>query len=199
MQEQLGMLKPTVVEEPIMSESVTPPALLPGRTISLAENIGGSGGQTREEKKGNYNNKATKSADTQMQGSSTAEDKAAKIERLKSGFQICKPQGTFMWPNMGLSPQAVANLDEHTVVPTPSSASSSTSKSQTQHLPLPSSPVKPLAERRPVSTATLTHVTAGPFSPHLSPPLGTPRSTITITNTKNNSSINLNEAPLTLE
>ncbi|KAG6390629.1 hypothetical protein SASPL_148367 [Salvia splendens] len=27
------------------------------------------------------------------------EEKAAKIERLKSGFRICKPQGTFLWPN----------------------------------------------------------------------------------------------------
>ncbi|KAJ1442464.1 hypothetical protein SESBI_00824 [Sesbania bispinosa] len=198
MEDQLGMLKPTIVEEPIMSESVTPPTLLAGPTL-LTENIGE---ERRNEKKGNKS-KATKSADTQMQESKTTEDKAAKIQRLKSGFQICKPQGTFIWPHMGVSPQVVANLDEHTVVPTPSSASSSTtlaqlvSKPQTEYLPLPtpnpSSPVKPLAERRPVSTATLTHVT-GPFSPPLSPPLGTPRSKIT--NTKNASSINLNEAPL---
>ncbi|RDX78798.1 Protein DYAD, partial [Mucuna pruriens] len=203
MEEQLRMLKPTIVEEQIMSESVTPTALFPGPT-SVAENIGG---ETRKEKKSNKN-KATKSADTQMQGNSTAaEDKAAKIERLKSGFQICRPQGTFVWPNIGLSPQVVGNHDDdHTVVPTPPSASSSTtsapkliiSKPQTQHLPLqilthPSSPVKPLAERRPVSTATLTHVT-GPFSPRFSPPLGTPRSKITTTTT-----INLNESPLTLE
>ncbi|XP_027356801.1 protein DYAD [Abrus precatorius] len=204
MEEQLGMLKP-IVEEPIMSESVKPPALLSGPT-SVAENIGG---ETRKEKKANKN-KATKSVDTQMQENSTAEDKAAKIERLKSGFQICKPQGTFVWPNIGVSPNFVANLEDHSVVPTPSSASSSTteapklvSKPQTdQHLPLPtpnpSSPVKPLAERRPVSTATLTHVT-GPFSPRLSPPLGTPRSKVTSTVIKNASSINLNEAPLTPE
>ncbi|XP_039045338.1 protein DYAD-like [Hibiscus syriacus] len=34
----------------------------------------------------------------------TREEKAAaKNERLKSGFRICKPQGTFLWPNMGPS------------------------------------------------------------------------------------------------
>ncbi|BAT89717.1 hypothetical protein LR48_Vigan08g062800 [Vigna angularis] len=199
MEEKLRMLKPTMVEEQIMSESETPQAFSPGPT---SVNIGG---ETRKEKK-SYKNKATNSADTQMQkNNSAAENKTAKIERLKSGFQICKPQGTFVWPNIGLSPHVVANHDDQTVVPTPPSASSSTTsapklifKPQPQHLPLqvltrPSSPVKPLAERRPVSTATLTHVT-GPFSPHLSPPSGTPLSKITTTIT-----INLNEAPLTLD
>ncbi|XP_028201918.1 protein DYAD-like [Glycine soja] len=189
MEEQLKMLKPTTVEEQTVPELATPPALLPGPT-SVVENIGG---ETRKEKKSRNKNKATKSADdTQMQESNTtaAEDKAAKIKRLKSGFQICNPKGTFAWPNMGLSPQVVVSNDgndDHTVVPTtPSVSSSSTSAPklsisipQTQPLPLqilhlPSSPVKPLAERRPVSTATLTHVT-GPFSPSGS----TPRSKIT--------------------
>lgn len=185
MQEQLGMLKPTVVEEQIMSESLTPLALLSGPTISLTENIGE---ETTEVKKGN-NDKETKSA---------------KIDRLKSSFQICKPKGTFKWPNMSLSPHVVANLDEHTVVPTPTSASSFTtsvpklvSKSHTLPLfiPSPSFPVKPLAERRPMSTATLANVT-GPFSPHHSPPLKSPKSTFTTTSTNNASSINLNESPL---
>ncbi|KAK7342930.1 hypothetical protein VNO80_25888 [Phaseolus coccineus] len=198
MEEKLKMLKPTMVEEQIMSESETPQAFFPGPTINI-------GGETRKEKK-SYKNKATNSADTQMQkNNSAAKDKTAKIERLKSGFQICKPQGTFVWPNIGMSPHVLANHDDHTVVPTPPSASSSTTscpklifKPQPQHLPLqilthPSSPVKPVAERRPVSTATLTHVT-GPFSPRLSPPSGTPMSKITTTIT-----INLNEAPLTLE
>nr|KYP56530.1 Protein DYAD [Cajanus cajan] len=190
MEEQLRMLKPSILEEQIMSESVTPTAFLPGPT-SVAENFGGD---TRKEKKSNKSKAATKS---QMQEISTAEDKAAKIERLKSGFQICKPHGTFVWPNIGLSP---LNYDDHTVVPTPTSASSSTtsapkliSKPQIQHLslpsPNPSSPVKPLAERRPVSTATLSHVT-GPFSPRLPPPLSKIITTFTI---------NLNETPFTLE
>ncbi|KAL3005588.1 hypothetical protein AAZX31_08G228600 [Glycine max] len=196
MEGQLKMLKPTTVEEQTVSEWETPPALLPGPITSEAENIGG---ETRKEKKIN-NNKETKSAEeTQMQ-----EDKEAKIKRLKSGFQICKSQGTFVWPNIGLSPQVVTTHDDddHTVVPTPPSASSSTTSArkltistpQTQPLPLqslthPSSPVKPLAERRPVSTATLTHVT-GQFSPSGS----TPRSKITTPTI----TINLNETPLTL-
>lgn len=40
-----------------------------------------------------------------------AEEKAAKLQKLKSGFRICKPQGTFLWPNMapnnGSSPVVV--------------------------------------------------------------------------------------------
>ncbi|THG18922.1 hypothetical protein TEA_007251 [Camellia sinensis var. sinensis] len=47
----------------------------------------------------------TKGADNQSQTSTAvertaAEEKAVKIQRLKSGFRICKPQGTFLWPNM---------------------------------------------------------------------------------------------------
>jgi len=29
-----------------------------------------------------------------------AEGKAAKIQRLKSGFRLCKPQRSFLWLNM---------------------------------------------------------------------------------------------------
>lgn len=79
------------------------------------------------------------------------EDKATKIRRLKSGFRICKPQGTFLWPNMAMSP--------HSVVPTPPSASSTTAAprlSLSPNGPHPSSPVKPLA-RRPVSTTTISN------------------------------------------
>lgn len=191
------MLKPTVVvESPIMSESVTPQALLPGPKSSLGENIGE---ETKVEKEKSNDNKATKSEDTQMLGNTAAEDKAAKIERLKSGFIICKPQGTFMWPDIALSPHVVTNLEENTVVPiqipTPSSASSSTTSATKSQLlpPNPSSPVKPQAERRPVSTATLSTIVTGPFSPHLSQPIGTPSSTTTATSTKNGSSISLNE------
>ncbi|GAU44015.1 hypothetical protein TSUD_349470, partial [Trifolium subterraneum] len=193
MQNQLGKLK-----EPIMSESLTPQTLL---LSSMTENIVE---KTREKEKWN-NDKEPKSAETQMLGSRAVEDRAAKIRRLKSGFQICKPIGTFKWPNMSMSPHVVANLDEHTMVLTPGSDSSSTTsppklifKSQTPNLPLslscPSSHVKPQAERRAVSTATLAHVT-GP----LSPPLETPKSTNTTTITKSSSCINLNETPLDQE
>lgn len=92
------------------------------------------------------------------------EDKAAKIRRLKSGFRICKPQGTFLWPNMAMSPHSVMQqlqADDPLVVPTPPSASSSTaaprliSVSPSSIGPHPTSPVKPLA-RRPLSTTTTT-------------------------------------------
>jgi len=46
------------------------------------------GGETRKEKK-SYKNKATNSADTQMQkNNSAAKIQTTKIERLKSSFQI---------------------------------------------------------------------------------------------------------------
>ncbi|PIN07034.1 hypothetical protein CDL12_20403 [Handroanthus impetiginosus] len=95
---------------------------------------------------------------------SAAEEKAAKIQRLKSGFRICKPQGTFLWPNMVkdnnnsssinstssskmMSPQVVVQVE----VPTPPSVSSSTASTPPQ-LPYQSaSLVKPLAEKRPVT------------------------------------------------
>ncbi|CAJ2657820.1 unnamed protein product [Trifolium pratense] len=121
------------LKEPIMSESSTPQTL-----TSTTENIV----EKTTEKKNWNNNKETKSADTQKLGSTAVEDRAAKIERLKSSFRICKPRGTFKWPNMSMSPHVVANLDEHTMVLTPGSASSSTtaplkliSKSQTPNLP----------------------------------------------------------------
>lgn len=118
------------------------------------------------------------------------EDRAAKIERLKSGFQICKPQGTFIWPKMAImSPQDVVQLDDHIGVPTPSSACSSSLPEVSK----PSSFFRPLAERRPISSTTLTHVTMS-VTPFLSPqPSGTPSSQKT--GSHNPPLINLNEAP----
>ncbi|OWM79438.1 hypothetical protein CDL15_Pgr022850 [Punica granatum] len=93
-----------------------------------------------------------------------AEDKAAKIQRLKSGFRICKPQGTFLWPSMAmssLSPHYA--VEDLLVVPTPPSAPSSP-PSHHQLQPSnglvgaaqPTSPVKPLAEKRMLSVAAAT-------------------------------------------
>lgn len=100
-------------------------------------------------------------------GSAAAEEKAAKIQRLKSGFRICKPQGTFLWPNMVkdnnnninsscskiMSPQVVVQVE----VPTPPSVSSSTASAPPQ-LPYNHSPsvVKPLAEKRAVTVTVST-------------------------------------------
>ncbi|XP_022969779.1 protein DYAD-like [Cucurbita maxima] len=97
------------------------------------------------------------------------EDKAAKIRRLKSGFRICKPQGTFLWPNMAMSPHSVMQQvqDDPVVVPTPPSASSTTAAPRLSLSPSPStgphptSPVKPLA-RRPVGTTTISNLTRRP-------------------------------------
>ncbi|KAL7146568.1 hypothetical protein ABFS83_06G050300 [Erythranthe nasuta] len=79
-----------------------------------------------------------------------AEEKAARLQRLKSGFRICKPQGTFLWPNM------VNNG-------TPPSVSSSTASAPPQ-LPFhhhPASLVKPLAEKRAVAV-TVSAASKGP-------------------------------------
>lgn len=95
-----------------------------------------------------------------------AEEKAAKIQRLKSGFRICKPQGTFLWPNMVkdnnsinssstkvMSPQVVVQVE----VPTPPSVSSSTAPQLPYHHHYqPASIVKPLAEKRAVTVTVST-------------------------------------------
>lgn len=107
--------------------------------------------------------------------------KAAKIERLKSGFRICKPQGTFLWPNMASPPQMMAQLDDLLVVPTPPSVSSS--PPLPHYLlppPSPNSPVKPLAQRRAVPVNVSTTVT-GPTT-ETSPSSGRGSNTTTTCN-----------------
>ncbi|XP_028787368.1 protein DYAD-like [Neltuma alba] len=197
MEEQIVMLKSR--EEP-KSKSAIPPTLLPTPTKVLVavENWG----ETKEQE-GHKNSeiKATAgeverpSEDIQRIAESrwaATEDRAAKIERLKSGFQICKPQGTFIWPKMAImSPQDVVQLDDHMGVPTPSSASSS-SFPEPPPWSKPSSFFKPLAERRPISATTLTHVTMS-VPPLLSPPLATSPSQKTAS--YNPPLINLNEVP----
>lgn len=96
------------------------------------------------------------------------EEKAAKIQRLKSGFRICRPQGTFLWPNMvnNKSSSSINNsssfLQVQVEVPTPPSVSSSTVPPQlpycgggAQPSPPPSI-VKPLAEKRAVTVTVST-------------------------------------------
>lgn len=138
------------------------------------------------------------------------EDRAAKIERLKSGFTLCKPQGSFLWPNMTMSPQpskALVHLEDLFLVPTPPSiSSSSASSSSPQHLfsplskiwPLPNFPVKPLPERRPV-TVTLTSVTkpTHPLPPETITQFGIITNTAVNTSppTAKTSTIDLNELP----
>ncbi|PPR88360.1 hypothetical protein GOBAR_AA32328 [Gossypium barbadense] len=108
----------------------------------------------------------------------TTENKAAKIQRLKSGFRICKPQGTFLWPNMALSRQVVARIDDLLAVPTPPSVSSSTTTAP-RRSPQPTSTVEPLAERR--QTVAIKYLPTSPPPP----PEATTETTL----------INLNEVP----
>ena len=121
------------------------------------------------------------------------EEKAAKIQRLKSGFRICKPQGTFLWPNSNtLSSQVVVQVEDLLVVPTPPSVSSSTASTPPQlpyhHHHHPASPVKPLAERRAVKV-TVSTVGNTNFST---------TTTTTITNNESTTTlINLNDFPTT--
>uniref|UniRef100_A0A7N0RDM0 PTC1-like winged helix-turn-helix domain-containing protein n=1 Tax=Kalanchoe fedtschenkoi TaxID=63787 RepID=A0A7N0RDM0_KALFE len=85
---------------------------------------------------------------------SKAKEKAAMIERLKSGFRICKPEGSFKWPNMAAaaSPIPDSSISSSSPTPpdfilaaqTPPSVSSATTKPPS--LPL-TQPVKPLATR----------------------------------------------------
>ncbi|KAE8022374.1 hypothetical protein FH972_008177 [Carpinus fangiana] len=192
MEELMGMLKSTM-EEPIMSETEAPSPLLIGSPTTTSDIT------ERERKEVEQKNKsAIKSSEEQKAGDkwgdkatvTATEDKAAKIERLKSGFRICKPQGTFLWPNMAMSPHSsVVHLEDLLVVRTPPSASSATSAA---HLLLqcnPASPVKPLAERLPVSNAGILINSVATPAPSPPPPPETPQTTF------KGCVINLNEPP----
>ncbi|XP_057475932.1 protein DYAD [Actinidia eriantha] len=64
------------------------------------KDVGSEGGGGGDQRKTNTTEKAE-------------EEKAAKIQRLKSGFRICKPQGTFLWPNSNtLSSQVVVLVED---------------------------------------------------------------------------------------
>ncbi|KAI5346833.1 hypothetical protein L3X38_014712 [Prunus dulcis] len=172
MKEQIGMLKSSR-EEPLSISDAPPPPYTDQRAATKSK--GGEQEEEEDKLEGGDNNAAA---------TATHEDKAAKIQRLRSGFRICRPQGSFLWPNMGIS--------------TPPSASSS---SATHLIPIPpqpqpGSPVKPVAERRPVKTATLCNVS---YKPSASPPIFLPpgppsksKRSVTVTNTL---LINLNELP----
>nr|XP_011466774.1 PREDICTED: protein DYAD-like [Fragaria vesca subsp. vesca] len=135
------------------------------------------------------------------------EDKATKLERLRSGFRICRPQGTFLWPNMNMS------VSQHQIdpsaVPTTPSVTFSTKPAnqldlvltQSPHAPSPGSSsgslVKPFPERRAVNTSTLLCSVINP--PSLSPAFTRVSSEIEKTTSLSQSSktlqINLNEIP----
>ncbi|XP_024182740.1 protein DYAD isoform X2 [Rosa chinensis] len=121
------------------------------------------------------------------------EDKAAKIERLRSSFRICKPQGTFLWPDTSASPKGVVQQTDSFLVPTPPSVSSSNKSATRLFLHTPNehnlgSPLKPLAERRAVNTSTLSNVTMPPEKTN-------PQSQIDSISIGKTLNINLNEFP----
>ncbi|GMN41026.1 hypothetical protein TIFTF001_010252 [Ficus carica] len=176
-----------------------------------------SDSETRERK--DMGSKKNKSGDQKGDKPATTEmkeDKAAKIQRLKSGFTICKPHGTFLWPNMATFPPVAAGAVVHPdvldpdslVVPTPPSVSSSTTTTTTSAPPPPPqhhhhlnppSPVKPLAEKRPVRSATLCTVSklcSSSRSSSLPTPPKSPNSLTLSSSIKTATSlINLNETP----
>lgn len=198
-QEATEMLKlKTAVESRASQESeetTMPSSAMNQRTQGSSETESGLGAEERKKKLANavVTEESEKSPEEEeedklhYQDKTTAiitrgiEDKAAKIERLKSGFRICKPQGTFLWPSTTTSPpsEMVLRLQDLLVAPTPPSVSSST----TSPILLPTSPVKPLAEKRLVTLAALPSTTTLPPHPLLAP-MASPRSLI-----------NLNEIP----
>ncbi|XP_057995914.1 protein DYAD, partial [Hevea brasiliensis] len=219
MEEQMGKLK-TAVEEANRTESSERPALM-----GLPESTSPTGTQ-RERKEAVMQQKkeATVSRELRQEHSvagsnktpptakspAPTEDKAAKIERLKSGFRICKPQGTFLWPNMVISsPQVVVQLEDLFAVPTPPSVSS-TSATQSHlpappsqhHGPIPTSTLKPLAEKRPVTVALSTAVTRPIHSPgstqYENSSISTTSAASTTTSTIT-SLLNLNEPPSNIQ
>ncbi|BFG23034.1 hypothetical protein CerSpe_093080 [Prunus speciosa] len=114
MEEQIGMLKSSK-EEPLSISEAPPPSDTDQRAATKSK-----GGEQEEDKlEGGDNNAAARA---------THENKAAKIQKLRSGFRICRPQGSFLWPNMGIStPPSATHL-----IPIPP-----------QPQPQPGSPVKP--------------------------------------------------------
>ncbi|KAK6155926.1 hypothetical protein DH2020_010174 [Rehmannia glutinosa] len=125
-------------------------------------------GETTSEIGKNQNNGQNVAA-SETEKTTAAEEKAAKIQRMKSGFRICKPQGTFLWPNMvkdnintSININSSSQVMVQVEVPTPPSVSSSTASAPPQlpnygHQPL----VKPLAEKRAVKV-TVSTVSNGP-------------------------------------
>lgn len=78
----------------------------------------------------------------------------------RSGFRICKPHGTFLWPDMSnsmLTPdssQTAKPVEDLFLVPTPTSADSNTNSGPSLVLALPppstpSSPVRPVPHKTP--------------------------------------------------
>ena len=112
----------------------------------------------------------------------TEEDRETRIQRLKSGFRICKPQGSFLWPNMVTFSQSVVHNHDPLVVPTPPSVSSTSAPSGHHSL----SPVKPRPVRPTTTLCTVPKASCSCFNASI------PKTPIT----QNINIFNLNEAPM---
>ncbi|OMO94855.1 hypothetical protein CCACVL1_05754 [Corchorus capsularis] len=135
----------------------------------------------KEEKDGNAAEKTPRLPRTKTKAVAATEDKAAKIERLKSGFRICKPQGTFLWPNMNKPhSQALVPIDDLFKTPTPPSVGSSTTTAPLLLLPSPQ-------KHRPQAQPTNTTVKPSAERPSTLPQVATNSTSSTI--------IKLNEVP----
>ncbi|KAJ6962744.1 protein DYAD-like [Populus alba x Populus x berolinensis] len=215
MEEEMKKLK-TRVKKSNRTESTERPALLMGSTESTTP--AGSGRKGKEvmhqEKEamvlGELAQEQCQSSGGNIppttKSAAPTEDRAAKIERLKSGFRVCKPQGSFLWPDMTTStphPQGAVQLQDLIAVHTPPSVSSTSPKQSyllfTPHGPRHTSPVKASAERRPVtisrSTAATTPITFPPLDRmiHNQYEKSNISTSTTITNTIKTPLINLNE------
>ncbi|XP_022756168.1 protein DYAD-like [Durio zibethinus] len=208
LEEEMGKLK-SIVEVPQLIMGSTTPPLGADREAKETEKSNKTAAviSDKEEKDSSAEGKNPALPRKRRNALAITEDKAAKIESMKSGFRICKPQGTFLWPNMGLFRQDVVPIDNLFAIPTPPCVCSSTTTaprlvpSPQEHRPQPISTVKPLAEKR--STVAV-NFTATSVSRHL-PPLPL-EATIaqyannsitsnTSTTTTRTPLINLNEVP----
>ncbi|XP_028061496.1 protein DYAD-like [Camellia sinensis] len=208
-EEEIKKLKSKVGEEETKLDSSALMVATECCTEKEKKKVGENGKQQEVGTEGADNQSKTNTAAERT----AAEQKAAKIQRLKSGFRICKPQGTFLWPNMASnnnknsnantsmlsSSQVVVQVEDLLVVPTPPSVSSSTASAPPQlpfhrhHHHHPSSPVKPLAERRAV-TVTVSAI----GNPNVSTTTTTTTTTTsTITNKTSSTLLNLNDFPTT--
>lgn len=150
LQEEMGELS-SRVEEPAETKSDSQGmAMVPAVSVSVS--TAGRGEKAEgETKEGKEVEEASVGEDERKQkgGSKTAE-KAAIIQRLKSGFRLCKPQGTFLWPSSTAVPcGTVVQVEDLLALPTPPSVSSSSTTSPP--LPLPVPPPPPLRPSQPIS------------------------------------------------
>ncbi|KAL2893069.1 Protein DYAD [Bienertia sinuspersici] len=119
----------------------------------------------KDKKTAAINDQITEDKQSATTTTTAAEEKEKRRQKLKSGFRICKPQGTFLWPSQiaaaaassssPSSPSQVAvNLEDLLGFPTPPSVSSSCCSKPPFFLSAPPLQQQPPSPRvkRPVAT-----------------------------------------------